>query len=179
VAATLAFLLHAPLRAPLPAASLAFFHHLAPTRPGRPRPSRSSTAPLSTRSVWPRSSRSSPTSLSRAPCGRVPRVLPPPRAPRPGRPLPARPSTAPLSAPRSAATTALLLRAPLRAPVGRVPCALPPRRSLRASRPLPTRSSTAPPSARCGRRRCAASPQRGIAACDGAARGRCKRPHVS
>jgi hypothetical protein len=67
--AALARLHRALLHAPLAAASPAFFHHLTPTRPGRPLPARSS-----------------PTSLRRVPCGRSPRVLSPRR---PHAPLPA------------------------------------------------------------------------------------------
>ncbi len=69
------------INALLPAATLAFCHHLASTRSSRPPLSRSAT-----------------TSRRRAPRGRVHRVPPPRRSPSPSRPLPARSSTAPLSA---------------------------------------------------------------------------------
>jgi hypothetical protein len=62
----------------------------------------------------------------RVPLGRNPRVLPPPRSPRASRPLPARSLPAPLSASRSAASRSFFFGAPLGGP----------RRSRRARRSI-------------------------------------------
>ncbi len=146
----------------LAAAAHASFHHVALTRSSRPQPARRhALTPDALRAA------AALASFHRAALTRS------------VRPLPSRSSTAPLPASRSTAARAFFLRASLRVLVGRVPRVLSPRRSSRPSRPLPVRSSTAPPSARCGRRRCAANSQRSISACDRAARDPRKRPRVS
>ncbi len=93
-------------------------------------------------------SRASTAALSRVPCGRCPRVLPPLRSlPRPVRPLPARSATTLLPASLSAVSRAFFHRTPLRASSAapradvHAPAAPPPRRVSR----LASRALTDPP----------------------------------